>query len=219
MNSAMSAPAVSIVIPTYNRAALLREAVGAVLGQTFTDWELIVADDGSTDDTSGYLGELSDPRIRSMVLPHSGSEVVPRNAALQVARGEWVAFLDSDDVWLPSQLERQLEAMIEHAACDWSYTGYALVDVRGELLPAPRSPVSWMMSGWILEPLLRFEIGVGIQTLLVRRSLLVELGGFDEDFPLRADYDLTLRLAARSEAFARPDVLILVREHEGRTTS
>lgn len=210
---------VSIILPTFNRVALLREAVDSVLAQTFTDWKLIVADDGSTDDTRAYLEGLSDLRVRCLLLPHSGSEAVPRNAALRAARGEWVAFLDSDDLWLPSKLERQLRAMTEHSDCGWSYTGFALIDARGAPLPERPSSAYRPVSGWILESLLRFEAGPCLPAMLVRRSLLEELGGFDEAFPLRADYDLTLRLAARSAAHALPETLTLVREHEGRTTA
>ncbi|MDQ6635836.1 MAG: glycosyltransferase [Gemmatimonadota bacterium] len=88
----MPGPVVSIVPPTFNRAALLSEAVDSVLAQTFADWELIIADDGSTDDTGAYLDGLSDPRIRSLLLPHSGSDAVPRNAALRAARGDWADY-------------------------------------------------------------------------------------------------------------------------------
>jgi glycosyltransferase involved in cell wall biosynthesis len=215
----MPGPTVSIVLPTFNRVALLSEAVDSILAQTFKDWELIIADDGSTDGTRAYLEGLSDPRIRCLLLPHSGSDAVPRNAALRAARGEWVAFLDSDDLWLPSKLDRQLHAMIEHADSGWSYTGFALIDTRGARLPERPSSAYRPVSGWILESLLRFEAGPCVQAMLVRRSLIRELGGFDEAIPLRADYDLALRLAARSAAHALPDTLTLVREHEGRTTS
>jgi glycosyltransferase involved in cell wall biosynthesis len=212
-------PTVSIVLPTFNRVALLGEAVDSVRAQTFTGWELIIADDGSTDDTSTYLEGLSDPRIRCLFLPHSGSDAVPRNAALRAARGEWVAFLDSDDLWLPSKLERQLHAMTEHPDCGWSYTGFALIDARGEPLPERPSSVYRPVSGWILESLLRFEAGPCVQSMLVRRSLIQTLGGFDEAIPLRTDYDLTVRLAARSATYALPHTLTLVREHDGRATS
>ncbi|MFI5257247.1 MAG: glycosyltransferase family 2 protein [Gemmatimonadales bacterium] len=208
-----------MLIPCWNAAATIERALASVLDEHALPFECVVIDDGSTDGTAGYLAGLTDPRISHLALPHSGSEAVPRNAALRAARGEWVAFLDSDDLWLPVKLERQLAAVAGCPGCDWSYTAYALTNDRGERVSFPRAPFPQPLSGWILEPLLRHEATAGTPTLLVRRSLLVELGGFDEALPLRADYDLSLRLAASSEVCAVPEVLTLVREHGGRTTS
>jgi GT2 family glycosyltransferase len=213
------APTVSVVLPTYNRVGLLRQAVTSVLDQSFGDWELIIADDGSTDGTRRYLEGLSDPRVRTLWMRHGGNPAVPRNAALRVARGEWVAFLDSDDLWLPTKLERQLEAMAAHPECGWSYTGYTLIDQHGAALPERPSPVYRPVSGWILASLVEVIAGPCQPALLARRALLEELGGFDESFPLRADLDLLLRLAARSQVHALTATLTLVREHAGRTTS
>jgi glycosyltransferase involved in cell wall biosynthesis len=210
---------VSVVLPTHDRVALLRQAVTSVLDQTFGDWELIVADDGSTDGTREYLDGLSDPRVRVLRLAHSGNPAVARNAALRAASGEWVAFLDSDDLWLPAKLETQLAAMSAHPECGWSYTGYALIDARGTRLPDRGSSAYRPLSGWIFASLVEFAAGPCQPAMLARRSILDELGGFDESFLLRADYDLTLRLAARSQARALPETLTLVREHAGRTTS
>src|SRR4051812_24472999 len=123
MHSASARGLVSIIIPTYNRAAYLGAAIASVRAQTFADWELIVVDDGSTDETAAMLDELSDPRIRVLRIGHSGSESITRNAGLRLAEGEWVAFLDSDDLWVPEKLERQLAQMVAQPACQWSYTG------------------------------------------------------------------------------------------------
>jgi glycosyltransferase involved in cell wall biosynthesis len=219
LTPASSFRTVSVVLPTYDRVELLRQAVASVLEQTFGDWELIVADDGSTDGTRRYLEELPDPRVRALWLPHSGNLAVVKNAALRVANGEWVAFLDSDDLWLPQKLERQLESMVAHPECGWSYTGFALIDERGAALPERPSSVYRPVSGWIFGSLVEFSAGPCMPATLARRSLLEELGGFDDGFPLRTDYDLFLRLAARSQVHALPETLTLVREHAGRTTS
>lgn len=213
------APTVSIVLPTFDREPLLREAVASVLAQTFGDWELIVADDGSTDGTRAYLDALRDPRVRPLFLEHRGHLTRVRSAALRVARAPWVAFLDSDDLWLPDKLALQLHRVAEQPQCRWSYTGYRLIGAAGSVLPERPTSVYRPISGWILESLLTFAATASIQTMLVRRTLLDEVGGFDEAIALRSDYDLALRLAARSEVCALAEPLTLIREHAGRTTA
>lgn len=100
---------VSVIIPTWNRAAAVVEAVGDVLRQTETDLEVLVCDDGSTDDTRSRLAAIADPRLVWLDGPRSGCPAAPRNRGIGRARGEWIAFLDSDDRWLPTKLARQLE--------------------------------------------------------------------------------------------------------------
>ena len=117
---------VSVILPTYNRLPLLRQAVESVVHQTRGDWECIVADDGSTDGTHDHLSELRDRRIRVVSLVHSGSPPIARNAAIATARGEWIAFLDSDDLWHPSKLEVQLRSLAEHPHCGWGCANVGL---------------------------------------------------------------------------------------------
>jgi len=214
----MGTPEVSIVLPTYNRLPLLRKAVASVIGQTFSDWELIVVVDGSTDDTRDYLEAIEDPRVRPIWLEHRGVTSA-RNAGLRVARGEWVAFHDSDDLWLPEKLEWQLQRVTAHPACRWSYTGYSFIDTNGTPLPERSNLLPLPVSGHILEPLLRFEVSTAVPTMLVQHSLIEEIGGFDAKMLFLSDYDFILRLAACSEAYALSETLTLVREHPGRTTS
>src|ERR1700734_971226 len=109
---ASNAPLVSIILPTFDRLRFLRPAVDSVLAQSFTDWELVIADDGSGADTRQYLRTLErDARITLIWLTHSGTPAIVRNAALGRAGGEYVAFMDSDDLWTPVKLERQLKAL------------------------------------------------------------------------------------------------------------
>jgi glycosyltransferase involved in cell wall biosynthesis len=206
---------------TYNREALLRETIASVDAQTFTDWELLVADDGSTDGTRRYLESLDHPRIRPLFLPHSGTTIRSVVAAAREARGDWLAFLSDDDVWLPTKLARQLSQLGVHPDAGWSYTGYRIVDQHGAPV-TPRPPTPFVpCSGWILEDLLAFRASASIVTLVVRRTLFEEIGGFDTtpELDLRADLDLAIRLAARSEAQAVADPLVVVRDHPARTTT
>lgn len=216
----MPPPVVSVILPTYNREALLREAVASVVAQTFTEWELLVADDGSTDGTRAYLEGVTDPRIRPLYLEHTGTPTRPMMAATAAARGEWLAFLDSDDVWLPDKLRRQLDEVVQDPACRWSYTGYRHVDEHGAEV-SPNPPVAFVPhSGWILEELLTFRASSSIVTWLLRKSLFAEVGGFDASpgIDLRSDYDLALRLAAKSPVHAVAEPLTVVRVHAARTT-
>jgi glycosyltransferase involved in cell wall biosynthesis len=93
-------PLVSVVIPTFNRERYLRDAVASVLAQTYDRWELVIVDDGSTDGTRGYLETLGDGRIRPILGPRGGNPAAPRNLGARTARGAYLAFLDSDDLWL-----------------------------------------------------------------------------------------------------------------------
>ncbi|HJR12331.1 MAG TPA: glycosyltransferase family 2 protein [Rhodanobacteraceae bacterium] len=215
----MRKPEVSIILPTWNRLPLLRRAVDSVLAQIYGDFELVVVDDGSTDGTRDYLEAIEDPRVRSIWLEHRGDLTSARSEGLRHVRGEWVAFLDSDDLWLPEKLALQLQRLAAHPTCRWSYTGYLLVDADESPLPERSALLGRPLSGHILEPLLRFEVAVSVVTMLVQRSLIDEIEGFDEMLPVRSDYDFALRLATHSEACALPENLVLVREHAGRTTA
>src|SRR5579863_9408144 len=122
-------PTVSIVLPTFNRLHLLPASLDSVFAQTFTDWELIVADDGSDEATRDCLRRWAErPRVRVQWLEHSGRPAVARNAAIRSALGEYVAFLDSDDLWLPEKLARQLASLRNSAQCRWSYTRFTIGD-------------------------------------------------------------------------------------------
>jgi glycosyltransferase involved in cell wall biosynthesis len=211
-------PTVSVVLPTYNRDALVQQAVRSVLRQTFGDWELIVVDDGSTDDTRAFVVGLNDPRVQLVPLAHSGNPAWARNAGLARARGEWIAFLDSDDFWLPPKLERQLAELRAHPNCRWSCTGFGFIDEAGAPTHQRSGEPYRATSGWILESLLAFAATASTPTLVVRRSLLDDVGGFDETLSSREDYDMMLRLASHAEICALPDSLTLIREHAGRTT-
>jgi glycosyltransferase involved in cell wall biosynthesis len=205
---------VSVILPTFNRLQFLRPAVDSVFAQTYTDWELIVADDGSNDETRLYLGALAmRPRVTLVSLPHSGVPAIVRNAALGRASGMYVAFLDSDDVWIPQKLERQVAALRRAAGRRWSYTACIRIDETGaECHIAGTRP--WRPhTGDIFEQLLTFDAAVGTPTVMVERSLLTEVGGFDEQQIMYEDYELWLRLASRSDVELVDERLTGVRSH------
>src|SRR4029078_6684696 len=117
-------------MPTFNRRQFLQPAIESVLNQSFANWELIIADDGSDTDTRSYLQSwCGPPRVKGVWLAHSGSPSVVRNAALREARGDYIAFLDSDDLWLPRKLEMQVASLVRHPQATWSYSAFAALDI------------------------------------------------------------------------------------------
>jgi glycosyltransferase involved in cell wall biosynthesis len=206
-------PVVSVILPTFNRLQFLPPAVESVFAQTFTDWELILADDGSDPKTRQYLQSVSaPPRVRVLWLAHSGKPAVVRNAALRAANGEYVAFLDSDDLWLPYKLERQIASLRRHPQRHWSYTSFVLVDTRAQ--PRESANRAWPApSGWIIDRVLRDEIVIALPSVVVSRPLLQQLGAFDEELVMCEDHELWLRLALHSEIDGIEEPLTLVRRH------
>jgi len=217
----MQTPLVSAVIPVYNRLPLLREAIASVRAQTHEAWELIIVDDGSTDGTAEYLAALAaeDPRVRVLSMPHVGIVGRLYQQGADAARGDYVAFLDSDDAWHPEKLALQLAALAAYPAARWSGTTARTMDAAGTLLPYDRTLLRPTRSGWILEALARHEAGTTLPSLLIEASLLREIGGVDEECGVAADQDLILRLAAAAECAGVDQPLLHVRLHGARTTA
>jgi glycosyltransferase involved in cell wall biosynthesis len=204
-------PAVSILMPTFDRLQFLPPTIGSVFAQTLTDWELIIADDGSGEETRAYLRSLADPRVRVLWMAHSGRPSVMLNAALRVARGEHVAFLDSDDLWLPHKLERQIASLKRHPGRRWGCTAFALVDAAGRPLAAART--AWPApSGWVRDHLLTDAV-IATPSVIVARSLLEQVGPLDEELVMNYEGDLWLRFAEVSELDGIDEPLTLVRRH------
>ena len=206
-------PRVSVVIPTRDRLGLVPEAVASVLDQTMGDLELVVVDDGSSDGTARALRErFRDDRLRVVVQEPLGVSAA-RNRGVRETSGEWVAFLDSDDRWLPRKLERQLAALARspgHPACYTEEIWY-----RHGRWANPRK-VHAKRSGWIFDRCLALCI-ISPSSILIRRDVLEELGGFDESLPACEDYDLWLRLSARHPVLLVPERLVVKRNgHPGQ---
>jgi glycosyltransferase involved in cell wall biosynthesis len=196
-------PPVSVVIPAYNRAATIRAAIESVLRQTWTDFELIVVDDGSTDGTLAAAAAVEDPRLRLVPAPRNLGAAGARNLGVAEARGRWIAFQDSDDEWLPGKLEKQMARLTAPgAAYVGAYCGLltlgGLDDRAGERIRLRYVPDPSVAEadGAILTTLLRGNV-ISTQTLVVRRDLFLELGGFDEATTPIEDWDFVIRLAGR----------------------
>jgi len=128
-------PVVSIVMPAYNSADFISASVQSVIAQSFTDWELIIVDDASSDDTVAVVNQLqlNEPRIQFIALGQNQGAAVARNTAIEAAKGRYIAFLDCDDLWLPHKLERQLAAMTEQQSA-LSYSAYHVINETNERL-------------------------------------------------------------------------------------
>jgi glycosyltransferase involved in cell wall biosynthesis len=195
-------PTVSVVIPAYNRSATIRPAIESVLRQTWTDFELIVVDDGSTDSTVEAIHAIADPRIRILATPRNLGASGARNLGICEARAPWIAFQDSDDEWLPRKLEKQMARLLAPGAnYVAAYCGMVILGGpdewparhRVEYIPRPRWPVE-ALEGAILPTVLRASL-ISTQTLIVRRDRLLEIGGFDEEIRILVDWECVIRLA------------------------
>ncbi|HSM56924.1 MAG TPA: glycosyltransferase [Candidatus Sulfomarinibacteraceae bacterium] len=209
-------PHVSVIIPTYNRAAWLAEAMSSVRAQTYTDYELIIADDGSNDNTAQvaaqWAGSEPGPAARYLRLAHSGRPAVARNRALARARGRLVAFLDDDDVWMPRKLERQVRHMRQNPDAGLVYGDVRFRRADGSL-SAPVLTRAQKRSGNLFSALLR-DCFIFPSTVLVRRDLLQAAGGFDEELRSAEDYGLWLRLAHAAPVAFQPEPHTIIRRHQ-----
>jgi glycosyltransferase involved in cell wall biosynthesis len=201
----MPTPAVSVLIGAWNNAATLPRAIESILEQTLSDLELIVVDDGSTDETPEVVGRYSDPRLRRLELEHMG---ISRslNHGLEEARAPIVAIEDADDWSLPTRLERQLEAMERSPEAAVVGCWMDEVDEAGQPL-RPRQP---RRSGSVRGALFRYNPIPGTASML-RRNPALAAGGFDPSFRYSADYDLWSRLAAGHDIICLPEVLAVRR--------
>ena len=209
-------PAVSIVLPTYNRLTYLREAVASVRTQSVASWELIVVDDGSTDGTREWVAAIGDGRIRLLTTDHCGFPSRLRNRGIASARAEWIAFIDSDDCWAADKLQRQLDLHSAHPQLRWSCTAFEFIDADGAAIPAaPFTP--WPVSR-LVRALLLNEATVALPSVMIARSLLRELHGFDEDFQFVEDYELWFRACRRADCGIVDHPLLKIRRHTGSSS-
>ena len=190
-----SPPPVSVIIPVYNRPAMVREALASVLAQTFRNFEILAVDDGSTDDTPERLEEAAEGApLRVIRIEHCGKPGAVRNRGVEAARGELLAFLDSDDLWAPEKLESQLALHgVASAAPRISHTRERWLRNGREVSQGSQRH---RRAGDLFVDSLKKCI-IGPSTVMMERSLFEELGGFREDVEIAEDYELWLRVTHR----------------------
>ncbi|MGV6818185.1 MAG: glycosyltransferase family 2 protein [Thiotrichales bacterium] len=182
---------VSVVIPTHNRAHLLARALDSVLAQTLPALEIIVVDDGSTDDTQVLVAERY-PQCIYLKQPQVGVSAA-RNAGIQAASGDWIAFLDSDDAWLPGKLEAQRDCLAENPGVRLCHCEEIWIRQGRRVNPMRKHAKT---GGWIYQRCLPLCV-ISPSAALLHRSLLEDVGAFDESLPACEDYDLWLRICAQ----------------------
>jgi glycosyltransferase involved in cell wall biosynthesis len=195
-------PLVSVIIPTYNRAEDLSRALQSVFGQTFTDWEVLVVDNHSDDNTDSLIESLKNPKVKVFKIHNDGVVAASRNLGLKHATGEYIAFLDSDDWWLPEKLEASIRCMSQ---------GAEVVYHDLFIVTQPDKKFNWRRTGGrkLSSPIYYDLISKGNalpnSTVVVRKNLLDAIGGLSEDKDMvgAEDYDAWLRIAQISEKFQK----------------
>lgn len=217
---AENAPVVTVVIPTYNRAHLVGRALRSALNQTFGSFEVVVVDDASSDDTVQVLESHADPRIRVMRLEQNRGGAAARNVGIEAARAPWVAFLDSDDEWLPGMLEA-LVARRRDASDPGVSAVYCSCWQQREGFAREAPTMQMPGDGDIFDRMLVLgRRPLSMSQCMIRRSALIEVGGFDVSLPSGQDVDIWLRIAAAGHRFAAvPDLLVVRHEHGGSQIS
>lgn len=184
-------PEISVMIPTYNRQAVLPRALDSVLAQEGVIFEILVVDDGSTDDTAKLIKNKY-PQVTYLSQSHQGPSAA-RNRGIEASRGEWIAFLDSDDEWKPGKLQAQLTWLAQHP--DYKIMQTEEIWIRnGQRVNSMKKHQKY--GGLIFEKCLPLCI-VSPSAVIIRRDLFEEVGLFDESLPACEDYDLWLRIAAK----------------------
>ena len=207
------APVVSVVIPTYNRAGKLRTALGSVAAQTYRDFEVIVVDDGSSDDTREVVEAFRArvPSMRYVFQPNRG-QAKALNAGLRVARGAYAAFLDDDDAWMPEKLARQVARIESDPAVGLVYTAIACTKGGAILRRQPERP------GFTLREMVERGCFIHCSAVLIRRACLDLVGMFDETMSRVKDFDLWMRIARHYRLAYLDDVLATYAQHESNMT-
>ena len=203
-------PRVSIIIPTFNREKFIGAAVRSILDQTFQNFEIIVLDDGSDDGTKSIVEKFNSIKIKYVYQENSGRSHA-RNRALYLADGEYIAFLDSDDLYQPGKLELQVSFLDANPDISMVYTAAGCIDEEGNLLPDTYlAPVS----GWIYKEIAFFvPVTITLPTVMVRRGVFDRVGRFDEALNRFEDTDMWRRISKHFQICALPEQTCLLRTH------
>lgn len=201
---------VSVIIPTYNRKGTLKRAIDSILNQTYREVEIIIVDDGSTDDTYEYINEVYGERDNILYICNDVNigQSAARNVGVEQANGKWLAFCDSDDEWKSNKLEKQMEIALK-ADSDIGLVYSAFVWQWDNGMVGMWPPEDWKLEdkqGQVLKTLLLHPL-VGIITALMKKEVFIEVGGFNEKLKAMEDYEFTLRVA-QSYKFAFVDEIL-----------
>ncbi|MEH2280296.1 MAG: glycosyltransferase [Nostoc sp.] len=207
MKTSKKSPKISVIIPAYNSQNTIKHTIKSVLNQTFSDLELIVINDGSQDSTLEVVTQIQDSRIKVFSYSNAGGNV-SRNRGLHRAVGEFISFLDADDLWTPDKLQSQLKALQENVTAKVAYSWTDYINASGQfILSGKRINVNEN----VYEKLLLNNFLENGSNPLICRKALITLGGFDESLNAAQDWDMWLRLASKFNFICVPSVQILYR--------
>lgn len=206
-------PLVSVIIPTYNRAEFLKSAIGSVLSQTYQNFEVIVIDDGSTDGTREIITSFSQDKIK-YVYKSNGGQSSARNEGIRLAKGEYIAFLDSDDLWDPRKLEKQLACFQKDPSFGMVFTNYRSIDKDGKVLKEFQAEPGYVLSGNFIKDLLEIRFPSVPSSMMVKREAFEKVGYFNENLRISEDLDVWVRIGLSFGVGYINEVLTSVRLHE-----
>lgn len=186
---------VSIIIPTYNRSAKLKKSIESVLQQSYTNFELLIVDDASTDDTQAMVEAISDGRIRYIRQMVNGGASAARNEGVRQADAPLIAFQDSDDIWKPEKLEKQMAYWQEYPEYAMIYCAYKKY-IDGQEIVVPNASWRGSLEGKLFSWLAQRN-SIGAPTMLMKRECFLEAGGFDTDLRALEDWDFVLRFSTK----------------------
>lgn len=218
--SSENRPAISVIIPTYNRSGLIGDAIASVIAQTFADFELIVVDDCSSDDSAAVVAEFTDPRVRLIALKDNGGSNAARNAGIRAARAPILCFLDSDDLYLPGKLEHVARAFAADPALDVLVdSSLRMTSPRAKAkFTDHRNPVTRSTDAFALA-LFRKHLFKATSAISVRREAAVRAGLFAEDIKQRQDFDFLIRLTESARCASTDEMLWVKRWTHDRITN
>ncbi len=211
-------PSISVVIPSYNRADTIRRCLESVVRQTFAPFEVVVVDDCSRDNTAEIVKSFWDPRVRCIVLDKNSGAQAARNRGIREAKGDWIAFQDSDDEWLPEKLEKQVRALAETGYDPWTvvHTNAIWRETKtGRNLPI-EIPI---VAGDEAYPLLLTRPAPMFPGMLVSRPAIQKINYLDEDVPSYQEWDTSIRLAKHCRFIYLREPLFVYHLHDGETIS
>ena len=204
-------PLVSVIIPAYNAIDYLAETIETVFSQTFQDFEIVIVDDGSTDDTAKLINQLSQekPQIKLVSQANQGVSAA-RNTGIRQAQGKYIAILDADDLWEPTKLEQQVNSLENNPTVGLCYTWTALADSQGQ---ATGRVIASQAEGDVWQQLTEMNIVCCGSTPMIRRCCFDDVGFFDENLRFSEDWDMWWRIAAKYHFSVIKEPLIRYRQH------
>jgi len=203
-------PRVSVLMPVYNGEKYLHQAIDSILGQTFTDFEFLIINDGSTDSSAELIESYNDPRIRLVHNKTNLKLIETLNKGIRLARGQYIARMDCDDISMSERLSKQVAFMDAHPEVDILGTGFYVIDSNGK----PSHKVLFPLNHHFLCWSLCFYCPICHPSVLIKKNAVVKVGGYDPEMLHAEDYDLWYRLSKKAKLANLPDILLYLRKHK-----